>query len=924
MKIFVIFFSEGEKAMEIYDFKINNSPNLLGVSTKIPRFSWKMKSEVKNTIQVYYKIKLFHGEERIWTKNARTCESVGIAYAGPSLRARNKYEIRLSVTDNYDHTSESCFTFETGKLDEPFEAKFIAPCENRFPIYALTRSIVCPRKVKSARLYATAHGLYEFYINDVKTGNLFFAPFWTDYRHTLEYQTYDVTELLKKGKNSLKMLIGKGWYAGALGFAGEKAHYGEETAGIAELRVAFDDGTETVVGTDQTWKAENTEILDSEFYYGETQDFTSQRETYQVREIPFGKEELVGQINEPVRTIEELRPVKAFYTPKNEYVLDFGQNLSGVLKLEVKGGKSEKIIVRHAEILDEKGNFYMENLRTAKSEDYYILSGKERVLLPHFTFHGFRYAHIIADEPEKIEATAYVLHSDMKRSGKFECSNVKINRLQSNILWGERGNFIDVPTDCPQRDERLGWTGDANVFFRTAAFNYDVSSFFDKWLRDVRTEQDLAGNVPHVIPNVMGKQDGAALWSDCATMIPWNKYLVYGDKAALEKQFLSMKKWVDYVFSKCGDNGLWQSGFQYGDWLALDSGKPESRTGASDKYFISNVFYYISTKIVADAAKELGKIDLFEEYYGRKNRILKAVRREYFTDTGRMVTETQTACALALCFDIVPKKFRSCVLSALKNNLAENRNHLNTGFAGTPFLLHALSENGEHETATKLLFNEDYPSWLYAVNMGATTIWERWNGLFPDGTPHDPAMNSFNHYAYGAVGDFLYRQVAGLNEGAPGYKKIVIKPKLTKNIESASAEYESVYGKIVCGYECKNGTIKIFAEIPCNTSATICLPETDKKISVGSGHYQYEYATSTDLTPKRFSLESTFGRIVAFKEGKRILEELSPGILDGPMIAFADSMTLSELCAYSGSDGEKLFAAVIDRMNRLDAEGKIL
>lgn len=907
--------------MVIYDFKTEGMKDAVGIDRFHPIFSWKLRSEQSNVVQQKYTLVVKRSEEIVWCrKNIKSSETINIRYAGEHLQPHTVYQAYLSVTDNYGNTAVDKLVFETGKLDEPFSARFIAPVSKDRQIFTLKKNVAIEKKIAKARLYASALGLYEFYIGGQKAGVLYFAPFWTDYRHTLEYQTYDVTSLLQSGKNELEMIVGKGWYAGALGFAGEKANYGSRTAGMAELHVWYADGSKEVICTDETWKASTCFIEDSEFYYGEKQDYTFQTEEDDVRSVEIGKIHLVGQRNEPVRCVQEINAVSAFHTPNGEYVLDFGQNLVGFVCLKVNGGRGECLKVRHAEILDENGNFYTANLRTAKSEDEYILAGGEQVLRPHFTSHGFRYVQIIGQEIPKEDAVALVLHSDMQPTGKFECSDKRINKLQSNIVWGQRGNFVDVPTDCPQRDERLGWTGDANVFFRTAAFNYDVSRFFEKWLQDLMTEQYEDGNVPHVIPNTMGKQDGAALWCDCATMIPWNKYLVYGNTRDLNEQFLSMKRWADYIYSKCGENGLWQSGFQYGDWLALDSGNAESRTGATDKYFVANVFYYVTTDIVARAAKELNDMDSFDEYWERKNRILNAIRREYITSTGRLVSETQTACALALYFDIVPQKHRKRVVAALKNNLAENKNHLNTGFAGTPFLLFALSENGLHDVATQLLFNDDYPSWLYEVKHGATTIWERWNGILPDGKPYDPAMNSFNHYSYGAVGDFLYRKVAGIDCLKPGYKKISIRPTLTKGLEHVRAELETVYGKIVSEYACKNGKIRVCVEIPCNTQAEIVLPETKKVIKVGSGRYEYEYATQTDLSAKRFSMENTFGSLLEYPEAKDFLEKLSPGILSGPLLAFAMNMSLNEMCAYSGEEGAKLFGTLVSHMNELDGK----
>ena len=900
--------------MEIYDFLVCGKKDPVGIDEAEPVFSWKLRSEERGTNQERYILRISSGGKVIWEQDRKSGETLRVRYRGESLRAFTEYKAELKVRDNHGKTAESCVTFETGKLDEEFSAQFIRCEREDIPVYALRKQIRIGKEVVKARLYATAHGLYEFYINGEKVGKDFLAPFWTNYKRTIEYQTYDVTAQVRSGANDLEMLIGKGWYAGALGFAGEKAHYGAKTAGFAQLSLTYADGTSETVVTDGTWRSGRCFIADSELYYGEKQTGEVSGEEFGVC-LEENEAQLVGQINEPVRVVEEVAAKSSFETPKGEYVIDFGQNLVGYVRIRVCGKKGEVMRVGHAEVLDKEGNFYTQNLRSAVSVDEYELTGEEQVLRPHFTSHGFRYIKVEGARPSAEDCMALVLHSDMRRTGQFTCSDAKLMQLQSNIVWGQRGNFVDVPTDCPQRDERLGWTGDANVFYRTAAFNYNVSLFFRKWLEDLKSEQSLDGNVPHVIPNVLGEQEGAALWSDCAAMIPWNQYLVYGNIYDLREQFFSMKKWVDYVASKCGANGLWQTGFQYGDWLALDGGNEESRTGASDKYFIANIFYYVSLCCVVNAARELEEMDVYDEYMLRRDKVLKEMRREYFTATGRMVSETQTACTLALYFGIVPKKYREKTLETLRNNLAENKNHLNTGFAGTPFLLFALSDGGAHDVAARVLFQEDYPSWLYAVNRGATTVWERWNGILPDGELYDPAMNSFNHYSYGSVGDFLYRRVAGLECAAPGYKKIVIQPRLTEGIEWARAEYESVYGKIVSGYDCRDGVLKIYATVPCNATATVCIPGTDKKYEVGSGEYVFESKTDVVLKRKRFTQDSTLAALVNAKHGKEIIEELSPGMLDGPMIAFAMQMTVAEISAFSGEDGKKLFSKILERLN---------
>ena len=904
--------------MQLFDLRVVEAAGGF-CRTERPHFSWKLRSEKKDTKQAAFELCVLKDGKKVSSAKGEG-ECAYILAEGEALLPRTRYEVRVTAEDNRGERAEASLVFETDKLSEPFAAKMIAPKQVPAPVYALKGKFTAKKPVRAARLYATALGLYECYFGGVKAGDSYFAPFWTSYPHTLEYQTYDVTSLVKEGENDFAMLIGKGWYAGALGFMKQRGIYGDRTAGMAEVRLTYEDGTEDVFATDESFTAVSTYIADSEFYFGETQDFTKEEKTSPVEVISFSAK-VVGQINEPVRCTQVLKPVSAFHTPKGEYVLDFGQNFTGFVSLEVEGERGEIITLRHAEVLDKEGNFYTENLREATSEDTFILAGGKQVLTPHFTFHGFRYLQIVGKELPKEAVTGLVLHSDMRRTGKFECSDPRVERLWQNIVWGQRSNFVDVPTDCPQRDERLGWTGDANVFFRTAAFNYDVSSFFKKWLFDLASEQRADGSVPHVIPNILGMQEGASLWSDCAAMIPWNEYLVYGDKDALRAHFPAMKKWADYIRDRCGANGLWQSGFQYGDWLALDGSDPATRTGSTDKYFVANVFSCVSTRCVALAAEALGEDALAKEYFERAEAIKKAFCNEYLTNTGRLVSETQTACVLALHFDMVPTEMRPRIIETLRGSLGEHKNHLVTGFAGTPYLLFALSENGMHGLAEKLLFHEDFPSWLYAVKMGATTIWERWDGILPDGSLHEPSMNSFNHYSYGSVGDWLYRCVAGLRETSPGYRTLKLAPTLTKGLESVRAQFESVYGTVVSGYECKDGKLRVFVTVPANCTAEVVIPEHET-VTVGSGSYEWEYETKTDLKLLRYTMETTFGAIASMPEGKAILNELSPGILDGPMIAFAYDMTLSEVCAFSGEQGTALFTAVLNKLNALPVMNK--
>lgn len=700
------------------------------------------------------------------------------------------------------------------------------------------RAFSVTKKVKRARLYATALGVYDVHINGQRVGDLYDAPFWTSYTQRVEYQTYDVTELLKE-QNGICAHVGEGWYKGKLGWENKGSIFGDETAFCADLILTYEDGSEEIIATDLQWRCRPSEILSSSLYDGDAIDtrFKSEQD-YAVKEVSYAGK-IVGQINEPVRVIEVLPAKETFITPKGERVIDFGQNATGIVRFRVKGRKGQVVKISHAEMLDEQGNFYTANLRQAKCEDTFILNGKEQTLQPIFTFHAFRYVRV--EGMEEINLSDFellVLHSDMKRTGSFECSDPSITRLYSNLCWSQRDNFFDVPTDCPQRDERLGWTGDAHVFCRTASFNYNVVPFFAKWLGDLALEQEN-GKVPHVVPNILGNYlTPSSCWGDSATVIPWTLYRVYGDMRILERQYDSMKAWVEYIRSQ-SPNFLWQSGFQYGDWLALDKEEFSDRTGATDKYLIATAYYAYSTDIVAKTAKLLGNKAEAEEYRLLYKNIVSAFRKEYVTRTGRLVSETQTACVLALYFDLLPKKFRAGVLNRLAENIQEHRGHLTTGFVGTPYLMLTLSENGRDDIAEELLFKSDYPSWLYEIERGATTIWERWNAIQPDGSYFEPSMSSFNHYAYGSVGEWMFRKLVGIDCIKEGYREILIKPRMPEKLQWCNASYECLYGTVAVSCRREKSKTVYQITIPANTRARVELPSIEPK-TVGSGTYEYE------------------------------------------------------------------------------------
>ena len=859
----------------------------------------------------------------VWNSGKKASDqSVLISYEGETLADEMLYKVEVSVADNHGNVESIGGTFETGIFDNAeFIAKMITSDfpeeETACPVFGKTFAI--DKKVKKARLYATAHGVYEVTLNGQTVGDYRMAPGWTSYHNRLQYQIYDVTEQLVE-ENKIAITVGNGWYKGILGFYCQPNQYGTQAGAFAELHVEYEDGSKEVIATDETWSVKTGEIRYSEIYMGETIDTDAPEITEgNVVVKDFDKAVLTAQENEPVRITEKIVGKELIVTPKGEKLVDFGQIVTGVVEAHVKGEKGQKIVLRHAEVLDKDGNFYPETLRQAKSIDTFICNGEEQIFRPHFTFHGFRY--ICVEGMEEFTADQFiacVTHSDMEKTGDFHCSNKKVNQLQSNITWSQRDNFLDIPTDCPQRDERLGWTGDAQVFSWTAAFNRNTALFYKKWMRDVAAESSLEKGVPHVVPDILDSYSSSA-WSDVAVIVPWVVYQIYGDKGILEENWKCMHEWVDYIKNNCGENGLWQSGFQYGDWLALDKEESADRTGATDKYMIANAYYLYVTELVKKTAEVLGKDEEAKKYAELYETTLDAFRREYYTETGRIVSETQTGAIISLYFNLAREKDRKRILNTLLTNIANHKNHLATGFVGTPYICHTLSENGAHEMAATLFMKEDYPSWLYAVNMGATTIWERWNSIKPDGTFDESGMNSLNHYAYGSVGDWMYRKVAGLSQLEPGYKKFQVKPMFVKGIEEWGTEFDSVYGKIVANTSCKAGKIHVHVEVPANTTAVIVLPEKEEVHEVGSGVYDYEYDTETSLAVERFSMDSTLGEIVAEPLAVEMFNQMVPGMLEGPMIQFAYGMTLAELLG-AAPQAKPMYEAVVNALNQKEQE----
>ncbi len=838
--------------VQVKNLLCENLYNPIGLDIAQPRFSWQLISDKRNVMQAAYEISVSTSasfKQATWGSGKISSEqSVHVPYAGNKLESGKKYYWRVRVRDNSGNPSawsETAF-WQMGFLNtSDWKAKwirigFVEDSVNRpSPIFRKTFNTT--KKIQSATAFITALGVYEAQINGKRVGDAYLTPGWTSYNKRLQYQVYDVTGLLQNGKNAAGVTLGNGWYRGYIGFSGQKNFYGKELALLFQLDITYTDGTAETIISDESWKSSTGNITGSEIYHGETIDGGKEKAGWTTAAFNDSewpgvklkvdvKTALVATYNEPIKKHETFQPKKIFKTPKGEQVIDFGQNLVGWVVMNVKGNPGDKITVYHAEVLDKAGNFYTENLRPAKQQNNYILKGgDEESFEPHFTFQGFRYIKIegFPGEIRPENFTAVALYSAMKPTGVFNCSNPLVNRLQSNIQWGQKGNFLDVPTDCPQRDERLGWTGDAQAFARTATFNFGVNNFFAKWLRDVELDQAANGSVPFVVPNVLGATaGGSAGWADAATIAPWTMYLAYGDKRILEQQYNSMTAWVGFM-EKSSRNFLWNTGFHFGDWLfyrPFDDN--DGRSAVTDKYLIAQCFFAHSTQLLINTAKVLNKKDDVERYANLLQNVKDAFVKEYLTPNGRLVSNTQTAYVLALHFDMLPENLRKQAAEKLVQNIKNYGNHLTTGFLGTPYLCHVLTRFGYTDIAYALLMQDSYPSWLYPVKMGATTIWERWDGIKPDSTFQTPGMNSFNHYAYGAIGDWLYRIVAGLDtyEDGPGYKHVNVKPHVGGKLTHASVTLHTYYGTTSAGWKLEERKLVLDVQIPVNTTATVFVP----------------------------------------------------------------------------------------------------
>ena len=875
----------------------------LGIGTSSPRLSWIMETTQKNWRQSWYEVEAYlpDGALAETTSRVESVESVLVPWPFRPLASRDRRLVRVRVwgEDNEPSAWSDLTPVEAGLLQAAdWQAQFITPDwdEDIFlpqPLPFLRREFELSQTIQQARLYITALGVYEAQINGAMLGDHVMAPGWTSYRHRLRYQTFDVTDLLEAGRNVIGAILGDGWYRGRLGYHGGRRNiYGDRLALLAQLEIEYVDGSVQTIVTDQEWRAATGPLLASDIYDGEIYDARLEMPGWStagyddrtwsgVHILDRGLDTLVAPTGPLVRRIELISPLAITTSPSGRTIVDFGQNLVGRLRINVRGEAGRTITLRHAEVLED-GELCTRPLRFAKATDQYTLKGGDlETWEPRFTFHGFRYAEV-QGWPGDLQASdlqVVVCHSDMERTGWFECSDPLVNRLHENVVWSMRGNFFDIPTDCPQRDERLGWTGDIQVFAPTASYLYDSAGFLTSWLADLAAEQKAAnGNVPFFVPNVMADPPSpAAAWGDAAVIVPWVLYQRFGDKQILVDQFESMCMWVDLIAEEAGENRLWEKGIQFGDWL--DPKAPPEKPGdaRTAPYVVATAYFARSSELLGRAAGVIGKKEAEAHYLSIAGEVREAFAREYVTPAGRIVSDAATAYTLALQFALLSDPAqRKCAGERLAALVRGNGYHISTGFVGTPLICDALCEADEYEVAYRLLLQREKPSWLYPVTLGATTIWERWDSMLPDGSINLGQMTSFNHYALGAVADWLHRTVAGLAPAEPGYRRIEFRPRPGGGLTYAQARHYTPYGMAACSWKIDKETMTVEVEVPPNTVASVSLPgESGEPIEVGSGSHSWSYPYRLREAPRPvLTLDSTLGDLIDHPEAYMLVKNI--------------------------------------------------
>ncbi len=836
------------------------------VMTRTPRLSWATVTDAEGWTQSSAQI-AWEGAAGTVIHEIAGAASSQVAWPFTPLADGESGRIRVRV--HTPSTGWSAWSDEAPVVcgvREDWPARWVrhpAPRAEQCPV-RLRRRVEIRRGLATATLHATAHGVYQAYVDGVAVDDERLKPGWTSYGRRDTYAATDVTALLVAGERVLTVDLAAGWFAEKYGWDGlERCIYGSSQPSFsAVLRLEYEDGTVDELITDDTWEVTDAgPVVASGIYAGERVD--ARRETpatwasaasAPVEGAP------VPRTSPPVRATQEVAPVALIRTPSGATVLDFGQNLVGHLRIRVSGVAGTTVTLRHAEVL-EHGELALRPLRRAEATDHYTLAGDgEEVWEPRFTFHGFRYAQVDGwpGELDLADVTAVVVGSDMRRTGTFASSHPLLDRLHENVVWSMRGNFLSIPTDCPQRDERLGWTGDIQVFAPTASFLHDVDAFLSSWLEDLAIEQTDEGSVPFVVPDVIDSaRVGTAAWGDAAALVPWALYQRFGDRDTLARQFGSMRRWVDWMAGRAGDNLLWEGDFQFADWL--DPTAPPDRPAAAkaDKDLVATAHLFRSARVVSEAGRVLGDDAAADRYADLARRVQEAWLTQYATPAGRLMSDAQTSYALAIAFEIADDHRRDAMGDRLAELVEEAGYRISTGFVGTPLIADALADTGHADVAGRLVLNDENPSWLYPVTMGATTIWERWDSMLEDGRVNPGEMTSFNHYALGAIADWLHRRVAGLAPASPGYRAVEVRPLVLEGLDHAAATFESAYGRHEAGWSRVGEAVRLRVVVPPNTTAVVHVPGSAEPVTVGSGTHEWVASVPLPVRPhRRFSADT--------------------------------------------------------------------
>ncbi|MGA1835650.1 glycoside hydrolase family 78 protein [Herbiconiux sp. 11R-BC] len=846
-------------------------PEAFGIGTPIPRLSWTIGSDAPGLTQTAYEIEIVHPDASVEsTGRVDSTEQVFVRWPFAPLSSREAVTARVRVWASDASVSgwSAPLPIEVALLHpEDWAAEFVSPSVEAAPegvrpghLLRAEFDLDAGTAVRAARIHATAHGLYTLELNGRRVGDQELAPGWTSYRHRLRYQSYDVTELLRQGPNALGAELSDGWYRGRIGFHGGLwDNYGSDLSLLLQLELTLQDGSLRIVPLDHRWRTSSGPVVAASLYDGEHYDARLVPEgwsspgfddsgwaTPTLLERTTFPAALEAPVGVPVRVIESLSPVAVEHRADGRIRLDFGQNIAGRLRIRPRGEAGTEVVLHHAEVL-ENDELAIRPLRSAPSVDRYVLKGDPagEEWSPRFTVHGFRYAEL-EGWPGAFDATAVealVVHSDMERTGWFDSSEPLVDRLHENTVWSMRDNFVDLPTDCPQRDERLGWTGDIQVFAPAASFLFDSAGTIASWLRDLGAEQSAEGAVPNFVPWIACgfPEASSAAWGDAAVIVPWTLYLRGGDLGVLEVQFPSMRAWVDHLAGMADSSGLIREGMQLGDWLDPAAPPEDPGAGITDKYLVASAYLAHSSRLTAHAAAVLGLDELAERYTALAEATATAFRQEYVTASGRMVNETPTSLSLALVFGLVHEPSQRLRAGRrLAELVREGGYRVQTGFVGTPVICDALASTGNLDDAYALLLERECPSWLYPVTQGATTIWERWDSMLPDGSVNPGEMTSFNHYALGAVVDFLHRTVAGLAPTAPGYRTFRVAPQPGGVFTRASARHRTPYGIASADWSLAEGRLRLDVEVPVGASAEIVLPDAAGTVlEVGSGTHEF-------------------------------------------------------------------------------------